>query len=86
MENVAYNFTLIYDTYESLGRVYSFCITVYDISYFQVLSMKDLINKDYEPTTPFKLATCLKKISITFMCVLFPCVARESIAHIGKRS
>ena len=34
MENVAYYFTLAYDTWEGFGILYSFCVNVYIRSYF----------------------------------------------------
>ena len=50
-----------------------------------VLPIKDLINEDGEPTTPFKLATGTKP-SISHLHVLFfPCVVQKATAHIGKK-
>ena len=41
---------------------------------FMVLPLKDMINKDVDPTTPFKLATGTKT-SVSHLRVLFcPCV------------
>ena len=52
---------------------------------FPVLPIKDLINKDGEPTMPFKLATC-KKPSVSHLRVLFfPCVVPQSAAHVKRR-
>ena len=57
--------------------------TAYHI--FLVLQMKDMINEDGEPTTPFKLATGTKP-SVSHLCVLFfSCVVRKATAHIYKR-
>ena len=49
---------------------------------FPVLPIKDLINKDGDPTTPHKLATGTKP-SVSHLSVLFcPCVLRKSTAHV----
>ena len=48
--------------------------TTYHI--FAVIPIKDLINKDGDPTTPFKLATGTKP-SVSHLRMLFcPCVVR----------
>ena len=53
---------------------------------FPVLSIKYLINKDSEPTTPFKLTTGTKN-SVSHLRVLFsPCVVRKATAHIEKKA
>ena len=53
---------------------------------FPVLPIKDLINKDGNPTTPYKLATG-KKPSVSHLCVLFcQCVVRKDTAHIDKKA
>ena len=52
---------------------------------FQVLRIKDLITKESNPTTPFKLATGTRP-SISHLRVLFcPCVVWKATAHIKKR-
>ena len=56
-----YNCTVTYGTCESFGSVYSFCINVYDVSYFLILPIKYLINEDGEPTKPLKLTTSTDK-------------------------
>ena len=49
---------------------------------FLVLPIKDIINKDGDPTTPHKLATGMKP-SVSHLCVLFcPCVLRKATAHV----
>ena len=83
MENVAYNCTLSYGTCYSFISVYSFCINVYERLYFLILPIKDLINKDSEPTTPFKLATGTNP-SVSHLRVLFcSCVVRKATALVG---
>ena len=45
---------------------------------FPVLPIKDLINKDSDPTMTYKLATCTKP-SVSHLRVLFcPCVVQKS--------
>ena len=49
---------------------------------FPVLPIKDLINVDGDPTTPYKLATGTKP-SVSHLRVLFcPCVVRKAMAHV----
>ena len=49
---------------------------------FPVLPIKDVINEDGCPTTPYKLATGTKP-SVSHLRVLFcPCVVRKSTAHV----
>ena len=51
-----------------------------------VLPIKDLINEDGEPTTPFKLATGTKP-SISHLRVLFfPCIVQKYTSHVGTKA
>ena len=51
---------------------------------FLVIPIKDLINKDGEPTTPFKLVTGTKP-SISHLRVLFcPCVEQNILQLLEK--
>ena len=53
---------------------------------FLVLLIKDLINEDGDPTTPYKLATGTKP-SVSHLCVLFcPCVVRKTTAYIETKT
>ena len=53
---------------------------------FLGLPIKDLINKDSETTTPYKLATGMKP-SISHLRVLFcTCVVRKDTAHVGTKA
>ena len=53
---------------------------------FPVLPIKDLINEDGKPTTPFKLETGTKT-SVAHIRVLFcPCVVRKATAHVGTKA
>ena len=52
---------------------------------FSVLPIKDLINEDGDPTTPYKLVTGTKP-SLSHLRVLFClCVVRKATAHIEKK-
>ena len=51
-----------------------------------VLPIKDMINEDDKPITPFRLATGTKP-SILHLQVLFcPCVVRKATAHVGTKA
>ena len=53
---------------------------------FPVLPIKYMINKNGNPTTPFKLATCTKP-SVSYLRVLFcPCVLQKATAHVDKKA
>ena len=53
---------------------------------FPVRPIKDLINEDGDPTTPFKLATGTKP-SVSHLHVLFcPCVVRKASIHVGTKA
>ena len=53
---------------------------------FPVLPIKDLINKDGNPATPYKLATGTKP-SVSHLLVLFcPCVVRKDTAHVETKT
>ena len=53
---------------------------------FPVLPIKDIINKDGDPTTPHKLATGTKP-SVSHLHVLScPCVVRKDMAHVETKT
>ena len=53
---------------------------------FSVLPIKDLINEDGDPTTPFKISTYTKP-SVSYLCVLFfPFVVRKATTYIGTKA
>ena len=53
---------------------------------FPVLPIKDIINEDGDPTTPYKLATGTKP-SVSYLRVLFcPCVVRKATAHVETKT
>ena len=63
---------------------FSLIYTKYNI--FLVLPIKYLINKDGDPTTPFKLTTVTKP-SVLHLCVLFcPCLVQKATAHAGTKA
>ena len=52
---------------------------------FPVLPIKDLMNEDDDPTTPYKLSTGMKP-SVSHLRVLFcPCVVRKATAHVETK-
>ena len=59
------HFTLMYTTYHI----------------FPVLTIKDLINEDGDPTTPHKLATGTKSSVSHLRVLFFPYVVRKATAH-----
>ena len=51
-----------------------------------VLPIRDMINEDDDPTTPFKLVTGTEP-SVSHLRLLFcPCVVRKYTAHVGKKA
>ena len=53
---------------------------------FPVLPIKDLINEDGDPTTPYKLETGTKP-SVSHLSVLFfPCVVRKATAYVETKT
>ena len=53
---------------------------------FPVLLIKDLMNKDSDPNTPFKIETGIEP-SVSYLRVLFfPCVVRKATAHVGTKT
>ena len=53
---------------------------------FPVLQIKELINEDGDPTTPYKLATGMKP-SVSHLPVLFcRCVVRKAMAHVETKT
>ena len=53
---------------------------------FLFLPIKDLINEDGDPTTPYKLATGTKP-AVSHLRVLFcQCVVRKATAHVGTKA
>ena len=53
---------------------------------FPLLPIKDLIKKDGEPTTPFKLTTGMKPSVSHSRVLFFLCVVRKSTAHVGTKA
>ena len=53
---------------------------------FTILPIKDLINKDSDLTTPYKLATGMKPSVSHLRALCCTCVAQKSTAHVGKKT
>ena len=53
---------------------------------FPVISIKDFINKDGKPTTPYKLATGMKPPILHLCLLFFPCVVRKDTTYVGTRA
>ena len=53
---------------------------------FPVLSIKYIINKDGDPTTPHKLATGTKPSVSHLRVLICPCVVRKATAHVGTKA
>ena len=70
-----------------VSEVYIHFALMYTIDHiFPVLPIKDLINEDGDPTTPFKLSTGTKP-SVSYLCVLFcPCFVQNATAHVDKKA
>ena len=57
--------------------------TTYHI--FLVLPIKDPINEDGDPTTPFKLATGTGKYVSHLLMLFCPCFVWKATAHVGTK-
>ena len=68
-------------------EVYVHFVLMYTIDHiFPVLPIKDVLNEDGIPTTPYKLTTCTKP-SVSHLCVLFcPCVVRKAMTHVETKT
>ena len=68
-------------------EVYVYFALMYTTDHiFPVLPIKDLINKNGDPTTPHKLATVTKP-PVSHLCVLVcPCVVRKAMAHVETKT
>ena len=68
-------------------EVYVYFALMYTTDHiFLVLSIKNLINEDGNPTTPQELATGTKP-SVSHLRVLFcPCVVRKATAHVETKT
>ena len=51
-----------------------------------VLPIKDLINKDGDPTTPNKLATGTKPPVLNLRVLFCPCVVRKATSHVETKT
>ena len=53
---------------------------------FLVLTIEDWINKDGDPTTPFKLVTGTISLVSHLRVLFFPCVVRKTTVHVDKKA
>ena len=53
---------------------------------FPVLPIKDLINKDGDPTTPHKLATGTKPSVSHLQMLFYQCVVQKATAHVETKT
>ena len=56
------------------------------MSYLSSIPIKDLMNKDGNPTIPFKVATGTKHLVSHLHMLFFPCVVQKSTAHVDKKA
>ena len=74
---------MVHDGFSEAYIHFSFIYTTDNI--FPVVPIKDLINKDGDLATPFKLAIGMKP-SVSHLRVLFcSCVVRKATAHVGTK-
>ena len=86
MENVAYNCTHSYGTYDILEGYLHYALIYTADHIFTVLPIKYIINEYGELNTPFKLATGTKP-SVSHLRVLFILyVVKKSTANVVKRA
>ena len=69
----------------------AFCTTHFTFMYttdhiFLVLPIKDLINKDGDPTTTHKLAISTKPSVSHLRVLFFPCVVQKATAHVETKA
>ena len=69
-----------------LGTYIHFMLIYTEDHIFQVLSIKELINKAGELATPFKLATGTKPSTSHLNLLFCPCVVQKATAHVGKKA
>ena len=75
---------MVYDRVSEEYILFALMYTKYHI--FLVIPIKDMINKDDDPTMPFKLVIGTKT-SLPHLCLLFfPCVVQKSDAHVGTKA
>ena len=78
------HYIMVYDIFSEAYIHFALIYTTYHI--FPVLPIRNLINKDGELTTPFKLVTGTKPSVSHLRVLFFPCVVRKATAHIDNRA
>ena len=86
MENIAYNCTplMVHARAQEIYVRFTLMYTTDNI--FPVVPIKDLINEDGYPTTPYKLATGTKPSVSHVRVLLCPCVVRKATAHVETKT
>ena len=70
-----------------VSEAYIYFELMYTIDHiFLVLPIKYLINKDGDPTTPYKLAIGTKPSVSHSHVLFFPCVVQKANAHVGTKA
>ena len=69
-----------------LGAYIHFSLMYTTNHIFPLIKIKDLINKDGDLTTPFKLATGTKTSVSNLRVLFFPCVLWKATANIGTKA
>ena len=69
-----------------LGAYIHFALMYTTDNIFPVLPIKDLINNNFDPTTPFKLEKVTKPSVSHLRVLFFSCVVRKSTAHVGTKA
>ena len=64
------------------------CFAIMYMTYhiFPVISIKDIINEDGDPNTPYKLATGTKNLVLHLRVLFCPYVVQKSTAHDRTKS
>ena len=70
---------LVSETYINLALIYT------TDHIFPVLPIKDMMNKDGDPTTPFKLAIGMKPSILNLHVLFCPFVVRKDTGHVGTK-
>ena len=75
---------IVHERFSEVYIHFALMYTTYHI--FLFIPIKDLINEDSDPTTPYKIATGTKP-SVSHLRVLFClCVVQKDTAHVGTKA
>ena len=70
----------VLEAYINFALIYATC------NIYLVIPIKDLINKESNPITPFKLVTGTKPSVSHLRVLFFPCVVWKATAHVGTKA